>query len=170
MRYEVMDVFERSTLSVESVGSRYVDGVIDLHCAIIDEDGREVAHKEFDECTSGFDVTYWARSNEFAMTDRAADFAERVIESALCYGEDAVDGAVSHILATFPVFAYPQFIDANGDSFDYETAVNLMDDDLREETNADLAPCSDQRFIEEYARRHEQRFGEPFTPFAGGKW
>lgn len=63
-----------------------------------------------------------------------------------------------------------KFIDANGESQDYEAAVNLMDDDLREEVHADLAPCTDQQFIEEYARRHEQRFGEPFAPFAGGEW
>lgn len=43
---------------------------------------------------------------------------------------------------------------------DYDVAVNLMDDDLREEIHADLSPCTEQEFFNEYARRHEIKFGE----------
>jgi hypothetical protein len=35
-----------------------------------------------------------------------------------------------------------------------------MDDELREEVHADLAPCTEQEFFDEYARRHAERFGE----------
>ena len=38
------------------------------------------------------------------------------------------------------------------------TAVNLMDDDLREELNADLAPCTEQEFFETYEKAHETKF------------
>ena len=38
---------------------------------------------------------------------------------------------------------------------DYDIAVSFMDDDLRE-----LAPCTDQEFFDEYAKRHEEKFSE----------
>lgn len=46
----------------------------------------------------------------------------------------------------------------------YEAAVELMDDELREEVHADIAPCTEQEFFNEYARRHEARFGEVWEP------
>ena len=45
----------------------------------------------------------------------------------------------------------------------FEAAVNMMDDEIREEVHADLAPCSDLEFLVEYIQRHEQKFGEEFT-------
>lgn len=47
-----------------------------------------------------------------------------------------------------------------GTEIEWDTAVNLMDDDLREELNADLAPCTEQEFFEAYAKAHENKFGE----------
>lgn len=47
-----------------------------------------------------------------------------------------------------------------GVEIDYEMAVNMMDDDLREEIHGKLAPCTDQEFFDEYAKRHEEKFGE----------
>ena len=47
-----------------------------------------------------------------------------------------------------------------GVQIEWSTAVNLMDDDLREELNAELAPCTDQEFFEAYAKAHENKFGE----------
>ena len=45
-----------------------------------------------------------------------------------------------------------------GVEIEWNTAVNLMDDDLREELNADLAPCTEQEFFEAYATAHEAKF------------
>lgn len=45
----------------------------------------------------------------------------------------------------------------------YNAAVNLMDDDIREDVHADLAPCTDLELLEEYMKRHEEKFGEEFT-------
>lgn len=45
----------------------------------------------------------------------------------------------------------------------YNAAVQLMDDDLREELHAELAPCSDEEFLRAYEERHLERFGEEFT-------
>ena len=51
----------------------------------------------------------------------------------------------------------------NGNTVDMEAAVNLMDDDLREQLNTELAPCSDQEFVDAYAEAHEEKFNEVFT-------
>lgn len=51
-------------------------------------------------------------------------------------------------------------INSYGTEINYNAAVYLMDDELREEVHADLAPCTEQEFFDEYARRHAERFGE----------
>lgn len=51
-------------------------------------------------------------------------------------------------------------INSYGTEINYNAAVELMDDELREEVHADLAPCTEQEFFDEYARRHAERFGE----------
>ena len=47
-----------------------------------------------------------------------------------------------------------------GTEIEWNTAVNLMDDDLREELSADLAPCTEQEFFASYAKAHETKFCE----------
>jgi len=47
-----------------------------------------------------------------------------------------------------------------GIEIDYEVAVNLMDDDLREELHASLAPCTNQEFFDAYAEAFEKKIGE----------
>lgn len=60
---------------------------------------------------------------------------------------------------------------ANGDEIDFEAAVHMMDDELREEIHADLAPCDPQEFVEEYARRHAEKFdGDRFAPYYDLPW
>lgn len=44
----------------------------------------------------------------------------------------------------------------------YDAAVNLMDDELREELHNELAPCSDLEFMEAYMKAHKEKFGEEF--------
>lgn len=60
--------------------------------------------------------------------------------------------------------------DANGNSIDFAAAVSIMDDDLREEVAANIAPCTDQEFFDEYSRRHAEKFGEDFAPYVGAAW
>ena len=45
----------------------------------------------------------------------------------------------------------------------YSAAVNLMDDEIREELHRDLAPCSDEEFLEAYMEAHERKYGIPFV-------
>jgi hypothetical protein len=61
-------------------------------------------------------------------------------------------------------------LDENGDPVNYEAAVALMDDDLREELHRKMSPCSNQKFFDEYAKAHKKRFGEDFAPAVDGEW
>ena len=45
----------------------------------------------------------------------------------------------------------------------FPAAVMLMDDEIREEVHADLAPCTDQEFFEEYCKRHLEKYGIEFV-------
>ena len=45
----------------------------------------------------------------------------------------------------------------------YDAAVALMDDELREEVHADLAPCTEEEFLQEYCRRHLVKYGIEFV-------
>lgn len=47
-----------------------------------------------------------------------------------------------------------------GVEVDFEVAVMYMDDEIREEIHNEIAPCTDQEFFDEYAKRHEEKFAE----------
>lgn len=52
----------------------------------------------------------------------------------------------------------------NGNDIDFDAAVMLMDDGLREKLHADMAPCTEQQFLDAYAQAHAEKFGgEEFT-------
>ena len=43
---------------------------------------------------------------------------------------------------------------------DFEACVMLMDDELREQTHRELAPCSEQEFINRYCELHAEKWLE----------
>lgn len=47
-----------------------------------------------------------------------------------------------------------------GVKIDYEIAVMMMDDEIREDLSAELAPCSEQEFFDAYAKAHSEKFDE----------
>lgn len=51
-------------------------------------------------------------------------------------------------------------INANGAEISYEAAVELMEDDLREELAAEIAPCTEQEFFTAYEIRYAEEYGE----------
>lgn len=51
----------------------------------------------------------------------------------------------------------------DGRSVDFDAVVELMDDNIREEMHAYYDAISDQDFVDEYCRRHKDKFGEHFT-------
>ena len=50
----------------------------------------------------------------------------------------------------------------NGNLVDFDAAVNMMDDEIREKLHNELAPCTDQEFMDAYAEAHEAKYGERF--------
>jgi hypothetical protein len=51
-------------------------------------------------------------------------------------------------------------INKNGTEINFDAAVTLMDDDIREDLSMELAPCTDQEFFSAYEARHEAKYGE----------
>ena len=45
---------------------------------------------------------------------------------------------------------------------DYKAIEALMDDDIREELHAELAPCTSEEFLEAYKKAHFEKYGEEF--------
>ena len=53
----------------------------------------------------------------------------------------------------------------------FAAAVDLMDENLIEQINATEEYETPQAYLEEYARRHEIKFGERFEPaYLDGQW
>lgn len=44
----------------------------------------------------------------------------------------------------------------------FEAAVALMDDEIREQLHAELAPCTEEEFLEAYKAAHLAKYGEEF--------
>ena len=63
--------------------------------------------------------------------------------------------------------------DEDGRTVDYAAAVELMDDDLREQLHMEMAPCTNQEFFEAYVKAHAAKYnGEKFqiwTTWVGRK-
>jgi len=51
----------------------------------------------------------------------------------------------------------------HGRTIDFRAAVALMDDDIRDALHCELAPCSDQMFLDAYVAAHAKQFGEQFV-------
>lgn len=51
-------------------------------------------------------------------------------------------------------------INKNGAEIDFDAAVQLMDDDVREAVHDELAPCTEQEFFTAYETAHFAKFGE----------
>jgi hypothetical protein len=51
---------------------------------------------------------------------------------------------------------------SKGNWIDYAAAAGYMDDDIREDLHAELAPCSNQEFYDAYAKAHLNKFGQEY--------
>ena len=51
-------------------------------------------------------------------------------------------------------------INQNGVAIDFDAAVRLMDDEIRERLHSEMAPCEEQRFFSAYEKAHEEKYGE----------
>lgn len=50
----------------------------------------------------------------------------------------------------------------DGNEIDFDSAVNLMDEDIREHLHTKLAPCTDQEFLDAYVVAHAEKFEGEF--------
>ena len=41
--------------------------------------------------------------------------------------------------------------------------VEFMDDELREQVHSELAPCTEEEFLDRYCELHFEKYGEKFT-------
>ena len=53
-----------------------------------------------------------------------------------------------------------EVINMNGTEINYEAAVMLMDDEIRESLHFELAPCTEQEFFNAYEKAHAEKYGE----------
>lgn len=50
-------------------------------------------------------------------------------------------------------------INLSGIEIDFDAAVGMMDDDIREALHGDIAPCTEQEFFSAYEELHAAKFG-----------
>lgn len=50
----------------------------------------------------------------------------------------------------------------NNQEVGFDVCVSLMDDDIREKVHAELAPCTEQEFVDTYCKLHSEKYGEEF--------
>lgn len=50
----------------------------------------------------------------------------------------------------------------NDRTIDFDAAVMLMDDEIREDIHSKMAPCTDQALIDAYVSAHEDKYGGEF--------
>ena len=77
-----------------------------------------------------------------------------LLECLLWADADDEDYTHRHVIKTVAAEEYAEI--------NFEAAVDLMDDELREDLHMKLAPCSDQAFFDAYCEAHKQKFGEEF--------
>lgn len=51
-------------------------------------------------------------------------------------------------------------INMNGTEIDFDVAVAMMDDEIREMLHRELAPCTDQEFFTAYEKAHADKHGD----------
>ena len=51
-------------------------------------------------------------------------------------------------------------INMNGTEINYEAAVMLMDEEIRESLSFEIAPCTDQEFFNAYEKAHAEKYSE----------
>ena len=56
-----------------------------------------------------------------------------------------------------------KMVELNGSMVDYEACVSMMDDDIREQLHRELAPCTNQEFLDAYVDKHFEKYGEDFS-------
>ena len=63
-----------------------------------------------------------------------------------------------------------KIINANKEEISFETAVNFMDEEIREKLHMELAPCAEQEFLTAYKKAHKEKYGEEWLSSKDIPW
>lgn len=63
-----------------------------------------------------------------------------------------------------------KIINANGEEISFETAVEFMDEEIRERLHMILAPCTEQEFITAYKKAHREKYGKEWLSSKDIPW
>ena len=74
----------------------------------------------------------------------------------------ALHQAANRVIKAYRAALSNLVINPYGLEIDWDAAGALMDDDIREEVHAELAPCTPQAFFDRYCQLHAERYGEPW--------
>ena len=146
-----------------------------------DDEGRNWMKDEYDEIIlmledaagKGFCLTKAEKAQERAVS-MVRDLAVEV-DGESCINVDEIDIAAldeacdGKLFYEYSVGDYVVY-DELGSLIDYESAMNLADQELCDELNDKLAPCTNQEFFDAYAEAHLEKYGEDFVPYVGGEW
>lgn len=93
------------------------------------------------------------------ISDASKDKLDRLADR---YGTQTtvIEIAIDRMYREEIPMTYPRVQNRHGDDMDYEAAVQMMDDDLREALHEELVPTTPQRFFDAYAQTHREKFGE----------
>ena len=106
------------------------------------------------------------KSYGFRISAQAEDHLNRIVHLTGMTKTSAVEMAIvqlSQSLKGAEMSNSNNVINQYGKSLYFEAAVNLMDDDLREQIHNDMAPCSNQEFFDAYVNAHAKKFGEDWV-------
>lgn len=95
------------------------------------------------------------KDNKISKSDVDMDLWKNLVYSAEKINPEISKGA-KKVSAENSCWSFDEMLD------NWEVTAECMDDDLREEIHSDLAPCTNEEFLEEYCVRHLEKFGEPF--------
>ncbi|GAP37910.1 hypothetical protein ABXN37_22575 [Piscinibacter sakaiensis] len=100
----------------------------------------------------------------------AAGAMDAMMAAGIEGDQDWGSGATTYVMpdgsrvrvSDLDVEALGSSVTLDGKEVDFSAAVALMDDELRAALHNELAPCSDQAFLDAYAAAHAEKFGTDF--------
>ena len=116
-----------------------------------------------------FSAGCYLLTQEEMISDQASwddeDEAKDMDFTAAPYWVTTNDGAIIpvHDNADMVDISGGSTITADGREYPESVAAELMDDDIREELHAKLAPCDPQDFFDAYCVAHAAKYGEEFV-------
>lgn len=102
----------------------------------------------------------------FRLSKQAEQHLNRIVALTGVNKTAAVELAVAHLSQSLTGDEMSNEQDVTnqyGESLNFAAAVNLMDDDIREQLHDELAPCTPQVFFDAYVSAHEKKFGEDWV-------